>query len=118
MNPVFEIFRSNSNYQYYFRLKAENSQIILSSEGYTTKENCINGVASVKQNSPYDSNYLKRIANNGQYYFNLKSMHNGQVIGTSEMYVSQQGRDNGIESVKRNAPVAKVIDLSNQQARA
>ncbi|WP_345854255.1 YegP family protein [Shewanella algae] len=117
MHPVFEVFKSNSNYQYYFRLKAENGQIILASEGYTTKENCLNGVTSVKQNSPYDSNYLRRTASNGQYYFNLKSMNNGQVIGTSELYVSQQGRENGINSVKRNAPVAHVIDLTNQQAR-
>lgn len=118
MHPVFEVFRSNSNNQYYFRLKAENGQIILSSEGYTTKDNCLNGVASVKLNSPFDSNYLRLTANNGQYYFNLKSMHNSQIIGTSELYVSQQGRENGIDSVKRNAPLANVGDLSIQQARA
>jgi uncharacterized protein YegP (UPF0339 family) len=28
------------------------------------------------------------------------------------MYVSTQGRDNGIESVKRNAPTADVVDLT------
>ena len=118
MQPVFEIFKSSNN-QYYFRLRAENSQVILASEGYTTKDSCINGVASVKQNAPYDNNYQRLTATNGQYYFNLKSMHNGQVIGTSELYVSRQGRENGISSVKRNAPVARVIDLTaTQKARA
>jgi uncharacterized protein YegP (UPF0339 family) len=43
--------------------------------------------------------------------FNLKST-NGQVIGTSEVYTGTSGRDNGIESVKNNAPDAKVKDLT------
>ena len=111
MNPVFEIF-NGSNSQYYFRLKAANGEKILASEGYTTKDNCRNGIASVKANATADSNYERRRSVNEHYYFNLKSAHNGQVIGTSEMYVSAQGRDNGIESVKRNAPIAEVKDLT------
>ncbi|GAC07806.1 MAG: DUF1508 domain-containing protein [Alteromonadaceae bacterium] len=111
MNAVFEIFNGSNN-QFYFRLKASNSEKILASEGYTTKENCRNGIASVKANAPSDYNYDRRKSVNGQHYFNLKSAHNGQVIGTSEMYVSSQGRDNGIESVKRNAPLATVKDLT------
>jgi uncharacterized protein YegP (UPF0339 family) len=43
--------------------------------------------------------------------FNLKST-NGQVIGTSELYESVAARDNGIESVKTNAPSAAVDDLT------
>lgn len=111
MNATFEIFNGRDN-QYYFRLKAPNAEIILVSEGYTTKENCRNGISSVKTNAPTDSNYNRLTAKNGQYYFTLKSAHNGQVIGNSEMYVSVAGRDNGIESVKRNAPNAEVKDDS------
>jgi uncharacterized protein len=111
MNPVFEIF-NGSNGQFYFRLKASNAEKILASEGYTTKENCRNGISSVKFNAPSESNYERRNSINNQYYFNLKSQHNGQVIGTSEMYVSAQGRDNGIASVMRNAPIADVKDLT------
>ncbi len=112
MSAKFEIFKSSVNQNYYFRLKATNGEIILGSEGYTTKANCKSSISSVKTNSPTDSNYDRLSANNGQYYFNLKSVHNGQVIGTSEMYISTQGRDNGIESVKRNAPTADVVDLT------
>ena len=107
----FEIFTGTDN-QFYFRLKASNSEIILKSEGYTTKQNCRNGIASVKANAPTDSNYDRRMSSNDKYYFNLKSAHNHQVIGTSEMYETAQGRDNGIESVKRNAPIADVVDLT------
>nr|WP_275423072.1 YegP family protein [Leisingera sp. MMG026] len=41
--------------------------------------------------------------------FNLKAT-NGQVIGTSQSYASASGRNNGIESVKKNAPDAAVDD--------
>ncbi|MCH2459067.1 MAG: YegP family protein [Henriciella sp.] len=34
------------------------------------------------------------------------------MIGTSENYKSASGRDNGIESVKKNAPEARVEDLT------
>ncbi|MBO9732607.1 MAG: YegP family protein [Chitinophaga sp.] len=95
--------------QHYFNLKAENGQTILSSEMYTTKAACNNGIDSVKTNAPNDSRYEKLTAKNGQYYFNLKAS-NGQVIGTSEMYEGTAGRDNGIESVKKNAPGASVIE--------
>ena len=41
--------------------------------------------------------------------FNLKA-GNGQIIGTSELYESEASRDNGIESVKKNAPDAEVVE--------
>ena len=44
--------------------------------------------------------------------FNLKA-GNGQVIGTSESYNSPAARENGISSVKKNAPDAKTSDLTN-----
>ena len=56
-----------------------------------------------------DARFERLTAKNGKFYFNLKAT-NGQVIGTSEMYESAAGRDNGIDSVKRNAPGATVDD--------
>ncbi|NNL36188.1 MAG: YegP family protein, partial [Silicimonas sp.] len=41
--------------------------------------------------------------------FNLKA-GNGQIIGVSETYESTKARDNGIASVAKNAPGAKVDD--------
>lgn len=107
MSSKFEIFQSEKSKEFYFRLKAENGQIILQSEGYTTKANCKNGVASVKKNAPHDHAYVTT-----DTHFNLKSLDNGQVIGSSQSYASTSTRDNGIASVKRNAPIAEVIDLT------
>jgi len=41
--------RKNGDFQ--FVLKAGNGQVILGSEGYTTKAACLNGVESVRKNS-------------------------------------------------------------------
>lgn len=106
----FEITK-RKNDEYQFNLKAGNGQIILTSEGYTTKTNCINGIESVKKNSPEDSRYEKKDSSNGKFYFNLKAT-NGQVIGTSQMYESTAGRENGITSVKANGPIAEIQDLT------
>ena len=93
--------------EFQFNLKAGNGQTILASEGYTTKASCENGVESVKKNAAEDSNYERKNSSSGKFHFNLKA-GNGQVIGSSEMYESAAGMENGIESVKKNAPDATV----------
>ena len=103
------VIKTGTNGQYYFSLKAGNGEKILSSEGYTTKASCDVGIDSVKANAKDDSKYTKLTSTNGKYYFNLKAT-NGQIIGTSEMYESSSGRDNGIESVKTNVPGASVVE--------
>lgn len=105
----FEVKVRKDN-QYQFNLKAGNGQVILTSEAYTTKAACMNGIESVKKNASEDKRYDKLTAKNGKPYFNLKAA-NGQIIGTSEMYESESSRDNGIESVKKNAPDADIVEL-------
>ena len=105
----FEIsVRKNGEFQ--FNLKASNGEIILTSEGYTTKSACLNGVESVKKNSVSEERFEKLLAKNGKPYFNLKAT-NGQIIGQSQMYASERNRDNGIVSVMKNAPAAEVVEI-------
>ncbi len=101
------VITTRKNKELQFVLKADNGQVILASEGYAAKASCLNGVESVRKNATDDHRYDRLTAKNGKFYFNLKAT-NGQIIGTSEMYESAAGRDNGIESVKKNAPDAKV----------
>lgn len=95
--------------QHYFNLLATNGQVILTSEGYTTTAAMNNGIESVKKNAPEDKHYDREESKNGKFYFNLKA-GNGQVIGKSQMYESTASRDNGIESVKKNAPEASTVE--------
>ena len=72
------VISTRKNGEFQFNLKATNGQVILSSEGYTTKAVCMNGIESVKKNAPTESRFEKNIAKNGKFYFNLKAT-NGQV---------------------------------------
>jgi uncharacterized protein YegP (UPF0339 family) len=103
------IITKRTNGEYQFNLEASNGKVILTSEGYTTKASCIKGIESVKNNASTDARYDRKTAKNGSFYFNLKA-GNGEIIGTSQMYNTEDTRDNGIESVKLNAPTAPVVD--------
>ena len=103
------VISTRKNGEFQFNLKATNGQVILSSEGYTTKAACMNGVESVKKNAQMESRFEKNVAKNSKFYFNLKAS-NGQVIGSSQMYESETSCDNGIKSVQKNAPDAAIDD--------
>ena len=106
----FEIYKDKKG-EFRFNLKAANGQTILSSQGYSSIAACENGIESVRTNSQDDNRYERLTAKNGSPYFNLKGA-NGQVIGNSEMYSGNSGMENGIASVKTNAPDATVEDNS------
>jgi uncharacterized protein len=57
--------------------------------------------------------FVLKKGSTGKFHFNLIAT-NGQVIATSEAYESKAAALNGIESVKRNAPVADVDDQTTQ----
>lgn len=101
------VISTRKNGEFQFNLKAGNGQTILASEGYTTLAACENGIESVRKNSQTEARFDKKEATNGKPYFNLKAT-NGQIIGTSEMYESVASRDNGVESVMKNAPDATI----------
>ena len=95
--------------QFMFNLKAGNGEIILTSERYTSKSGAKNGIKSVRENSQYDEQFERKESSNGKYYFVLKAK-NHEPIGKSEMYNSKSSMENGIESVKENAPEAEIED--------
>lgn len=97
------------NQEFQFKLKAANGQIILSSEGYTTKAACMKGVESVRKNSQVEGRFDILESKNGKIYFHLRAT-NGQIIGASEQYESLAGCKNGIQSVMKNAPDAEVVE--------
>lgn len=49
--PKFEMYIDKAG-EYRFRLKATNGQTIATSEGYSAKAGCLNGIDSVKRNAP------------------------------------------------------------------
>lgn len=106
-----------------FDLKATNGQVIATSEVYESKASCLNGVESVRRNSTlagledqtvegYETikhpKFEMYVDKAGEYRFRLKA-RNGEVIAVSEGYVKKASCENGIESVRKNAPDAEII---------
>lgn len=93
----FETFKGLDG-KYYFHLKANNGQIVLQSQAYTTKASANNGVASVKTNGVIAARFELRAAADGQTYFVLKAA-NGAVIGRSELYATHANAERGVATV-------------------
>ncbi len=110
MAGKFELNKSK-NGKYLFNLKAGNGQVILSSQMYEAKSSAVQGIESCRTNGTLDERFERATSSAGQPYFNLKAS-NGQVIGRSEMYSSTASMENGVASVKTNAPGAVVKDLT------
>jgi len=106
----FETFVGKDG-QDYFHLLAGNGQKVLMSEGYASLQGAQGGIASVQANGQSDTRYLLREASDGSWYFVLTAS-NGQIIGMSELYVSQANANAGIATVK------KVIAATTKQEQA
>jgi uncharacterized protein len=108
MSTKFEVAKS-PNGEFHFHLKAGNGQIILTSQLYKSKESALHGIESVKHNAPHDERYERKADHAGHPRFNLKAA-NHEVIGSSQGYHSEEAREVGIEAVKKDAPIAEVVD--------
>ncbi len=71
----------------------------------------MNGIASVQTNCGDDGQYECKTSANEKAYFVLKAK-NHQVIGQSQMYESDSGCENGMESVKSNGVSSDIKDLT------
>lgn len=107
LSGYFNLKRSGN--QYIFNLQAENNEIILTSEQYTTKDRAQDGITSIRQNSTIDLRYQLKVATDGSYYFTLTD-ENGQNIGRSELFSTAAARDKGIASVKAIGSTRSVKD--------
>ena len=128
---VFEVL-CDAVGRFRFHLKAANGQIIAVSQSYGTKESALKGIASIKKNAPIakttdfttggtmpESTHRAGIVQDtvfeiqcnapDKFRFHLKAA-NGEIIAVSQSYLSKQSAENGITSVKTNAPMAKIID--------
>ncbi len=106
-----------------FNLKANNGQVIATSQVYKTEKTMKIGIASIKKNAP-----IAPVENQtvdgftpekcpkfeiykdkaGEFRFRLKAA-NGQIIATGEGYTTLSACQNGIESIRKNAPDAEIV---------
>lgn len=107
----------------HFNLLATNGQVIGTSEVYNSMAACKNGIESVKKcveggiedttvegfEAVKHPKFVVTQDKSGKFRFNLKAK-NGEIILSSQSYVSKDSCLNGINSVKNNAPDAAVVD--------
>ena len=118
----FVIRKTNTGIK--FDLKASNGEVIATSEVCSSPESCKKGLASVQKNAPVaavENQTLEGYAvekhpkfeiytdKAGEFRFRLKAT-NGQIIAVSEGYKAIASCLNGIESVKKNAVDAKIVE--------
>ena len=109
MAGKFEIYKDKRG-EFRYRLKAGNGEIILSGQGYKTKSGVKNGIASIQKNAPNPDRFVVSESKNGKSRFVLKA-GNSQIIGQSALYESSAACKNGMKSVAKNAPTAKIVDV-------
>ena len=118
----FVIRKTNTGIK--FDLKASNGEVIATSEVYSSPDACQKGIASVQKNAPIaaiENQTVEGFAvekhpkfevytdKAGEFRIRLKAL-NGQIIAVSEGYKAMASCMNGIESVKKNAIDAKIIE--------
>ena len=69
----------------------------------------MNGIESAKNNSRDSDRYEKKDGKDGTFYLVLKAA-NHPVIGQSQQYKQVSSGDHGMESVRKNGPMAEVVD--------
>ena len=104
-----------------FHLVAVNREIIGTSQVYSSKQSCEEGIQSVKHNAGVhvedqtkegyetlaDPKYVIYVDKGEAFRFRLIA-HNGKEILASQAYTSKESCKKGIESVKNNAPDAEI----------
>lgn len=83
----------------YFHLRAKNGEIVLQSQGYSSKSAAENGISSVKSNGSDASKYDVIEGANGAYTFRLVA-GNHKTIGRGEMYASKSNALRGADAVR------------------
>ncbi len=122
--PKFEIFKDTRD-EFRFRLVAPNGEIIAASQGYDAKSSCLEGIASVEHNAVSARVIdLTSVEEGGvgpkfeifkdtrdEFRFRLVAP-NGEIIAASQGYDAKASCVAGIESVRRNAPIAVLVDTT------
>ena len=118
------VIKETKNGGFVFNLKAGNGEVIATSETYTTLSACKNGIESVRKNAveakleDQTVENFEKVSNPkfeiytdkaGEFRFRLKAK-NGEIIATGEGYKAKPSCKNGIESIRKNAPEAEVVE--------
>ncbi len=108
MEVILRKRQGDSPYSFVFK---DNGKVLIKSETYKSKSSALKGIESVKKNCQIDSRYEIKKAKNGKFYFNIKAA-NGQIVGTSTFFNTEEELKAAIEKIKKEAPSAPIREES------
>ena len=93
-----------------FHLMDEFGQRVASGRGYTSKSECMHGIASLMRYGPLEGCILRRESINGMFFFQVKSP-SGRLLAWSKFRYSHKTRDEDIDEMVKALKSAQVVDL-------
>jgi uncharacterized protein YegP (UPF0339 family) len=117
----FEVIEA-SNGDYYFNLKAQNGEVIGTSQLYASKSNAERGARTVRalvrlanqelreQAAPRRERFELFKGEDGQSYFHLRA-GNGEILLGSQAYTATSSAKKGVASVQNNGKSAARFDV-------
>lgn len=83
----------------YFHLRAKNGEIVLQSQGYSSKSKALDGIDAVRDSGREEGAYEIVELEDGGAFFRLVA-ENGEIVGRSEIYVSKSNAQRGADTVR------------------
>jgi hypothetical protein len=99
---------------HYFELVAKSGEIVLRSEGYTTREAARSGIDAVTRYGASKSQFDMRVAKNGEHYFTILAS-NGEIVAVSETYTTKTSAERAARNVRA---LVKLLAVPAQQEAA
>ena len=109
---IIKLKKSEAKEPFSFSFVNSNDEVIVRSENYAAKKSALNGIESIKKNCVNDDRYEMKESKNGKFFFNIKAS-NGQIIGTSKLFATEEIRSANISQLKNEAIDAELLELAN-----
>ena len=92
--------KKNTDNTYQFDLKTTAGQTLLKSSLFPSESEVKNVVAKLPPLSMRQTSFERKTNHNGMFHFHLKDT-NGVVLGSSQLYRSEAGMENGIKNLRK-----------------
>jgi uncharacterized protein YegP (UPF0339 family) len=110
MPATFEL-KTNDDNQYFFNFLNSKGELILMSGDYGDKEEAMQAIREVRTGSLMSNQIAAGKVPDGDTFFVIKDTA-GSIIVKSVLYNSAMVFDNALHTVKDNACVAEIVDLT------
>ena len=104
----YEVFPEAGFYKY--RLKANNGEILIVSNGYRSKSSAMNGIETLKRHMPSASTRIV-VDKNGFAQFRISSENDSRLIATGEIYPNSSSASSALASVSKFYMTDKIVVL-------